>query len=65
MAQVKIEEVIDYLDTYMKSALEDAVKRVLPNAQFDRDQLFRAFTNAVDRHCSTWEEVPDDYVEPD
>jgi hypothetical protein len=65
MARVKIEEIIEYLDSDMKSALEDAVKRTLPGAEVNRVQLFRAFVRAVGRKCSTWERVPDHYVKVD
>jgi hypothetical protein len=63
MARVKIEYIIDHLSTDMRSALDAAVKKVLPEATFDRYQLFRAFRSAVGRKCSTWEKVPDNYVE--
>jgi hypothetical protein len=46
----------------MKRALEQAVHEVLPDAEFDRHALYRAFKRAVRRKCSTWEEVPDQYV---
>lgn len=65
MARVKIEEIIDHLDHGMKRALESAVARVLPDAEFDRNQLFREFKRAVSRKCSTWERVPDWYIELD
>jgi hypothetical protein len=63
MAQIKIEEVIDYLDSDIRRALQEAVLRVIPNAEFDRNQLFREFVRAVGRKCRTWESVPDHYVE--
>ena len=63
MARVKIEDVIESLDYGIKRALEDAVNRTIPNAQFDRNQLFREFRKAVGRKCSTWEKVPDRYIE--
>lgn len=49
----------------MKRALESAVERVLPDAEFDRNELSREFKRAVSRKCSTWERVPDRYVELD
>ena len=63
MARIKIESIIDRLDTDMKRALEAAVEEVLPNATVDRGDLFRAFKRAVSRKCSTWVTVPDQYVE--
>ena len=63
MARVKIEDVIESLDYEIKRALEDAVNRTINNARFDRNQLFREFRKAVGRKCSTWESVPDRFVE--
>lgn len=63
MARVKIEEIIDYLDTDIKNALSEAVSQVIPEAEYDRDELFREFKRSVDRKCNTWEDVPDDCVE--
>lgn len=63
MARIKIEDVVDDLSTEMRSALEAAVKEVLPDAKFDRQQLFREFKRAVRRKCSTWERVRDEHVE--
>ena len=65
MARVKIEDVIESIDYEIKGALEDAVNRTIPNAQFDRNQLFREFCKAVGRKCSTWERVPDRFIEPE
>ena len=65
MARVKIEDVIDHLDHDMKRALEDAVRGIMPDADIDRNRLFREFRKAVGRKCSTWESVPDRYIEQD
>jgi hypothetical protein len=62
MAQVEIEEIVGHLSSEMRKALEAAVEEVIPNAQFDRHELFRAFRRAVRRKCNTWEQVPDSYV---
>lgn len=62
MARIKIEYVIDRLDYDMKRALEAAVEEVLPNATIDRNDLFRAFKRAVGRKCTTWVNIPDQYV---
>jgi hypothetical protein len=62
MAQVRIDEVIDYLSQEITKALEDAVRDAIPGATFDRNRLFREFSRAVYRHCSNWENVPDQYV---
>lgn len=63
MAQVNIEEIVDHLSSEIRRALGDAVQEVLPNAQIDAHDLFRAFRRAVGRKCNTWEEVPDQYVQ--
>ena len=63
MARVKIERVVEHLDQDLKKALAEAVEKTIPNARFDKNALFKAFVKAVDRKCSTWESVPDQYVE--
>lgn len=63
MAKVKIEDVVDHLSSEMRRALEAAVQEVIPDVEFDRSALFRAFRRAVGRKCSTWETVPDQYVD--
>ena len=63
MARVKIEEVIDHLSSEIRKALEASIKEVLPHENVDSHQLFHAFKRAVGRKCSTWERVPDNYVE--
>jgi len=63
MARVKIQKIIEHLDYDMKRALEDAISEVLPQANVDRDELYRAFRRAVGRKCSTWVNVSDNDVE--
>ncbi len=65
MAKIKPEEIVDDLSTEMRRALEDAVREVIPDAQFDAYELFRAFKRAVRRKCSTWETVQDSHVDAD
>ena len=62
MAQIKIEEVVDHLSYEMKRALAEAVERTIPDAKFSSKTLFRNFLRSVNRKCSTWERVPDQYV---
>jgi len=59
MAQVKIQSIVEHLDSEMKRALEDAVSRVLPEVQVDRNELYREFRRAVGRKASMWVRVPD------
>jgi len=63
MARVKPKEIVDDLDSEFRRALADAVQEVMPGAQFDEYELFRAFKRAVGRKCSTWEGVRDSHVE--
>lgn len=65
MARVKIEDVIDHLSSEMSRALTDAVSSAAPGVSVDAHTFFRAFKRAVGRRCSTWEQVPDRYVECD
>jgi hypothetical protein len=62
MAQVRIEDIIEYLDSDLRRALEDAVSSEIPGASLDSHSLFRAFVRAVGRRCGTWETVPDSFV---
>jgi hypothetical protein len=43
VARVQIAGIIEQLSSEMKRALEAAVQEVLPNSEFDRSELFRAF----------------------
>ena len=63
MARVRMEEIVDHLSSQMRRALSDAVKEAIPNSNVDEYALFRAFKRAVGRKCSTWERVPDRYIE--
>lgn len=65
MAKIKIEEIIDYLESDIKKALTESVKKVLPSANVDSSALFREFKRSVARKCNTWERVPDRYIEND
>jgi hypothetical protein len=62
MAEVDIEEIVDSLRSEVTRALDDAVTEVLPDAEIDRNDLFRAFKQAIRRKCATWEKVPDSTV---
>lgn len=65
MARIRIDEIIDELDTDLRRALADAVNETVKDAEFDEYELFRAFKRAVGRKCSTWERVPDRYIQDD
>lgn len=65
MARVKMQSIVEHLSTQMKRALEAAVQDVDSDSEIDRSELYRAFKRAVGRKCSTWETVPDSYVDAD
>jgi len=65
MARVKISDIIDRLDSDIRPALKEAIDEVYPHNHIDECSLFDAFQRAVDRKCSTWERVPDRFVELD
>ena len=63
MARIKPEEIVDELNFEFRAALGEAVKQVIPDAQFNEQRLFEAFKSAIRRACRTWETVRDSYVE--
>jgi hypothetical protein len=63
MARIKPEEIVDELSFEFRAALSEAVKQVIPDAQFDEQKLFQAFKLAVRSKCRTWETVRDSYFE--
>jgi len=63
MARVRIQSIVARLDYEMKRALEDAVRRVLPEAQIDRARLFKEFRKAVGKKASVWVDVSDGDVQ--
>lgn len=65
MAKIKPEEIIDHLSSDFRKALKGAVSEIMPGSVVDEYQLFRAFKRWVRRKCSTWERVPDQYVDKD
>jgi len=65
MARIKIENICEKLEYGLKKALADAVRRTIPDAEFNEIRLFKEFVRAVGRKCRTWETVPDQYIEPE
>ena len=65
MARVRIEEIVDHLDTEFRKALEDTLKEHFPGQPFDSRLIFRTFKRQVYSKCSVWENVPDQHVEKD
>jgi len=65
MARVKPEGIVDHLSSQFRRALAAAVEDEMPDVDVDEYGLFRSFKRALRRKCSTWERVPDRYVERD
>ena len=65
MARLKIEAALDHLSSDMRLALDEAVRKVVPDAEYDAFGLYREFVGAVRRKCRTWESIPDAYVDKD
>ena len=63
MAKVNIEEVIDHLDNEIRRALAETIKQHFPNINFNERDVFRTFKRMVGRRCSTWENIPDQFIE--
>jgi hypothetical protein len=62
MAEVKIEDVVDHLESYFTKALIDTMNKFCPGAMFDNKALFKFFLRRIYDHCSVWEKVPDKCV---
>lgn len=65
MARIRVEEVVDHLESEFRKALKNSVRDVIPGADFNERELYRKFQRHIGRQCSTWERVPDRYVESD
>ncbi|HNW98003.1 MAG TPA: hypothetical protein PKK00_06300 [Bacteroidales bacterium] len=63
MARIKIDSIIDYLDTDLRKALEETIKQHFSDENFDNRELFRTFKRNVSKKCSSWEEVPDHFID--
>lgn len=65
MARIKVEDVLESLDSDLRVALARAVHSQIPDVRFDERALYKAFCKEAYRKCSIWERVPDHYVEKD
>lgn len=63
MAKIKIEEVVYALDTQFKKALENTIKKFLPDSNVDTRMLFVEFRKELYRQCQSWESVPNSCVQ--
>lgn len=62
MAKIKMEEIVDDLSTEFRRALVLAVREVMPEAQVEEYQLYRAFKRTIGKKCGTWATVKDSHV---
>lgn len=53
---------VEQLQYQVRKSLAAAVKEVLPEAEINEHQLYRAFKRAINRKCGQWQQVPDQYV---
>jgi hypothetical protein len=63
MARVKVDEIVGSLDNEFKRALADTMNHFAPEVRCDRNEVFRFFQRRIYQHCSSWEDVPDRYVQ--
>jgi hypothetical protein len=63
MAKIKIEEIVGDLNFQFRKALSQTVQEIVPGAQFDELDLYRAFKKALRHKCEVWAKVNDAYIE--
>ncbi len=62
MTHIQIEEIMNHLDSEMKSALRVTLSQYFPDQQYSSDAVFRTFKRMVARKCDSWIIVPDNLV---
>ncbi len=65
MARVRPQELFDQFNPQMRTALEEALNKLLPDAQVDRRMLYLEFRLALNRKFKQWENVPNSTVDAD
>lgn len=65
MARVRPQELFDQFNPQMRAALEEALNKLLPDAQVDRRMLYLEFRLALNRKFKQWENVPNSTVDAD
>jgi hypothetical protein len=65
MARVKPQELFDHFNPQMRAALDEALTKLLPDAQVDRRMLYLEFRLALNRKVKQWENVPNSAVDAD
>jgi len=63
MARIKVDDIVYQLSSEFTKALDDTMAQFAPQVRYNRSELFRFFNKAIYRHCSNWENVPDNSVE--
>lgn len=63
MAKIKVEDIVDHLNSEFRKALEDTLKEHFPNQPFDSYSVYRTFKRKIYHKCNTWENVPDRFIE--
>lgn len=62
MAQIRIEEIMDHLDSEMKSALRATLAQHYPNQNVDANTVYRTFKRKVASKFGSWVRVPDNFI---
>lgn len=65
MARVKPVELFDRFNPQMRAALDEAIAKALPDANFDKRMLYLEFRLALNRKVKQWENVPNSIVDAD
>ncbi|HHS49855.1 MAG TPA: hypothetical protein ENN07_01935 [candidate division Zixibacteria bacterium] len=63
MARIKLEEALEYLWDDIQPSIEKAVREIVPSAEFESKELFRAFLREVGRRRHDWVNIPDNLID--
>jgi len=63
MAKVDLYEIVRKFERHFTEALEETLEKTVPDAEFNREALFRNFKERIERHFGRGTEVPDEFVE--
>ncbi len=62
MAKVKIEEVIDHLESEFRDALKATLREHFPDEDFNPRTVFKTFKKQVYQKCNDWERIPNKFI---
>lgn len=65
MARIRPAEIFDTFNPQMRLALDEAVTKLMPDAQVDRRMLYLEFRLALNRKFKQWENIPNTAVDAD